>query len=141
MFHFLSQRLVRSLFVLLGVSVLAFVLIDLAPGEYFQEMRLSPQISRETVAARRIEYGLDQPLPTRYVRWLSSVSRGELGFSFAYNSPVWPLLRARIGNTFTLTITSLVCSWLIAIPVGVLVASRARRWQDRISSIGITFLQ
>jgi peptide/nickel transport system permease protein len=141
MVHFLAQRLARSLFVLLGVSVLAFVLIDLAPGEYFQGMRLNPQISRETVTALRIEYGLDQPLPTRYVRWLGSVSRGELGFSFAYNSPVWPLLRTRIGNTLILTITALVCSWLIAIPIGVWMASRAGRWQDRISSIGTTFLQ
>jgi peptide/nickel transport system permease protein len=141
MVHFLAQRLTHSLFVLFGVSVLAFVLIDLAPGEYFQTMRLNPQISRETVTALRIEYGLDQPLPVRYARWLGSVSRGELGFSFAYNSPVWPLLRTRIGNTLILTITALVCSWLLAIPIGVLMASRAGRWQDRVSGIGTTFLQ
>ncbi len=141
MAHFLGQRLARSLFVLFGVSVLAFVLIDLAPGEYFQAMRLNPRISRETVTALRIEYGLDQPLPTRYARWLGSVSRGELGFSFAYNSPVWPLLKTRIGNTLILTITALACSWLIAIPIGVWMASRAGRWQDRITGIGTTFLQ
>ena len=141
MTNFIAQRLARSLFVLFGVSVLTFVLIDLAPGEYFQTMRLSPQISRETVTALRIEYGLDQTLPTRYVRWLGSVSRGELGFSFAYNSPVWPLLRTRIGNTLILTITALACSWLIAIPLGVLMAARAGQWQDRICGLGATFLQ
>jgi peptide/nickel transport system permease protein len=139
--HFLSQRLARALFVLFGVSVLAFVLIDLAPGEYFQAMRMSPQISRETVTALRMEYGLDRPLPVRYVRWLGSVSRGELGFSFAYNRPVWPLLRTRIGNTLVLTFSALVCSWLIAIPCGVLVSSRVGRWQDRIFGIGTAFLQ
>jgi len=121
--------------------MLAFVLIDLAPGEYFQAMRLNPRISRETVAALRIEYGLDQPLPTRYARWLGSLSRGDLGFSFAYNSRVWPLLRTRIGNTLILTVTALVCSWLIAIPIGIWMASRAGRWQDRISGVGTTLLQ
>ncbi len=140
MIPFLAQRLARTLFVLFGVSVLAFILIDLAPGEYFQEMRLSPQISRETVAALRVEYGLDQPLPVRYTRWLRSAARGELGFSFAYNTPVWPLLRTRMGNTLTFTITALLCSWLVAIPIGVWMASRAGRWEDRISSIGSTFL-
>ena len=140
MIRFLAQRLARSVFVLFGVSALAFILIDLAPGEYIQEMRLNPQITRETVVALRVEYGLDQPLPVRYARWLRSVSRGELGFSFAYNRPVWPLLRARIGNTLILTITALICSWVIAIPLGVWMASRAGRWVDRLSGIGSTFL-
>src|SRR5260370_12153010 len=108
MISFLAQRLMRGVVVVLGVSAVGFVLIDLAPGDYFQEMRLSPQITRETVAALRVEYGLDQPLPVRYARWLRSVSRGELGFSFAYNRPVWPLLRPRIGNTLILTMTALL---------------------------------
>jgi len=140
MIRFLAQRLSRALFVLLGVSVLTFVLINLAPGHYFQELRLNPQISRETVAALQVEYGVDQPLPVRYFRWLSSASRGELGFSLAYNSPVWPLLKPRIGNTLILTLPALVCSWLIAIPLGVWMASRAGRWDDQISGIGNTFL-
>jgi peptide/nickel transport system permease protein len=140
MIRFLAQRLPRAVFVLVGVSVLAFILIDLAPGQYFQKMRLNPQISRETVAALQVEYGVDQPLPVRYWRWLKSVSRGELGFSLAYNSPVWPLLKPRIGNTLILATAALVCSWLIAIPLGVWMASRAGRWDDRISGVGNTFL-
>jgi len=140
MIRFLAQRLLRAVFVLLGVSVLAFVLIDLAPGQYFQEMRLNPRISRETVAALQVEYGVDQPLPVRYWRWLRSVSRGELGFSLAYNSPVWPLLKPRIGNTLILTTAALVCSWLIAIPLGVWMASRAGRWESRVAGAANTFL-
>ena len=140
MIRFLIQRLVRTVLVLLGVSVLAFILLDLAPGEYFQEMRLDPQISHETVAALRSEYGLDQSLPLRYARWLRSVSRGELGYSFAYNRPVWPLLKTRIAKTLLLTVTALVCSWLIAIPLGAWTASRAGRWEDRLSGLGGTVL-
>src|SRR5262249_10328595 len=140
MIHFLAQRLLRAVLVLLGVSVLAFILIDLAPGQYFQEMRLNPRIGRETVAALRAQYGVDQPLPVRYGRWLSSVSRGELGFPPAHNSAVWPLLKPRVGNTLILTTTALFCSWLIAIPLGVWIASRAGRWDDRLSGVGNTFL-
>lgn len=140
MIRFLAQRLLRAVLVLLGVSVLAFVLIDLAPGQYFQEMRMSPQISRATVAALQVEYGVDEPLPVRYWGWLRSLSRGELGFSFAYNSPVWPLLKPRIGNTLILTTAALFCSWLIAIPLGVWMAARAGRWDSRVSDVGNTFL-
>jgi peptide/nickel transport system permease protein len=137
---FVAQRLGRALFTLLGVSLLAFFLIDLAPGQYFEEMRLNPQISPQTLAALRTQYGLDQPLPLRYIRWLRSVSRGELGFSFAYNSPVWPLLRGRLGNTLLLAMTSLLVSWLIAVPAGLWAGARRHRWEDRIFGLGTTFL-
>lgn len=136
----LLRRLAHTIFVLVGVSLLTFLLIDLAPGEYFEQMRLNPQITPETVAALRVKYGLNQPLPVRYARWLMSVSRGEMGFSFAYDSPVWPLLRVRARNTLILTLSALFVSWLIAIPVGVWAAARHGRWADRVSSAGATFL-
>ena len=140
MIRVLARRLFRGLLVLLGASVLTFVLIDWAPGNYFQDMRLNPQISRQTIAALQAEYDVDQPLPVRYWRWVRSVSRGELGFSLGYNSPVWPLLKPRIGNTLILTTAALLCSWLIAIPIGIWLASRAGRWDTRIASVGNTFL-
>jgi peptide/nickel transport system permease protein len=140
MIRYIAQRLARAVFVLAGVSLLVFVLIDLAPGGYVQQLRLDPRISRETVAALRVEYGLDQPLPVRYVLWLRSVSRAEMGFSLTYNRPVWPLLRPRIGNTLILTIASLLCSWLIAIPLGVWIAQRAGRWEDQVSGVAGTLL-
>src|SRR5262245_8987068 len=140
MIGFVARRLGHALFMLVGVSLLAFFLIDLAPGQYFQEMRLNPQISQETLAALRRDYGLDQPLPVRYVRWLKSVSRGELGFSFVSNSPVWPLVRTRFRNTLVLAVTALFFSWLIAIAVGVWTAARQYRWPDRIAALGTSFL-
>ena len=137
MVRFVAQRFAHTLLVLLGVSILAFILIDLAPGQYFQEMRLNPQISRETLTALRIEFGLDRSLPIRYMRWLGSVSRGEWGFSFAYNRPVWPLLRVRAGNTLLLTTTALLCSWTLAIPIGIFAAARSGGWEDQLSG-GLT---
>lgn len=136
---FIARRLGRALLVLLCVSFLAFYLIDLAPGQYFETLRLNPQVSRQTLAALQNDYGLNRPLPLRYVEWLRSIGRGELGFSFTYNSPVWPLLRPRLGNTLLLTTTALLFSWLIAIPLGVWLANHRRHWQDRIFAFTTTF--
>lgn len=138
--RFLLQRIVHALFVLLGVSILTFALIKLAPGDYFEEMRMNPQISPGTVTALRQAYGLDRSLPVTYLRWVRSVLHGDMGFSFAYNSPVWPLLRVRAANTLLLTLTALLCSWMLAIPIGVWAAARHGRWGDRACSVGTTIL-
>src|SRR5262249_10095669 len=137
---FMGRRLAQAVLTLLGVSLLSFLVADLAPGEYFQQMRLNPQISPQTLAGLRHEYGMDQPLALRYARWLYSAVRGEFGFSFAYNTPVSTLLRPRLRNTLILTSTSLFISWLIAIVVGVWVGTRRHKWDDRFIGFGVTLL-
>jgi len=134
MMRYLLRRLSHALFLLAGVSILAFLFAALAPGTYFDEMRLNPQIAPETVAALRAEYGFDKPLPVRYASWLSSVIHGEMGFSFAYNSPVAPLLLVRARNTLLLTITATLLAWGIALPLGVWSADRLGRLPDRLLS-------
>ncbi len=115
-------------------------MIELAPGDFFAEMRLNPQLSAETLAGLRQQYGLDQPLPVRYLHWARSVARGEFGFSFAYNTPVAPLLWSRARNTLLLTVPAVLFAWLIAVPIGVGSAARQGKWGDRIASSGITAL-
>jgi len=136
----LVRRIAHCLLLIFGVSLLAFVFADLAPGNYLEEMRLNPQISPNTLAALRSEYGLERPFAVRYALWLRSVLHGELGFSFAYNSPVWPLLKTRAANTLMLTTTAMILSWLIAIPIGVIAAARVGGWEDRVSAVGATLL-
>ena len=135
-----APRLARTLFLVFGVSVLAFVLMEMAPGKYLEEMKLNPQISPKTLAALRTEYGLERSLAVRYLLWLSSAARGEFGFSFAYNCPVWPLLKVRAQNTLILTVTAMLFSWAVAIPIGILAAAHAGRWPDRVSAVSTTFL-
>jgi peptide/nickel transport system permease protein len=84
-------------------------------------------MSEETVRALRARHGLDRPLPERYARWLGSLLRGELGFSFAYGQPVASLLWPRAWNTLVLTVTATTTVWLLAIPLGVWWASRRER--------------
>lgn len=132
--RYLLRRLRHTVFLLLGVSVLAFAFTVLAPGNYFDEMRLNPQIAPETISRLRVQYQLDRPLPVRYAHWLSSVLRGDMGFSFAYNGPVAPLLLVRARNTLVLTVTAMLLAWGMALPVGVWSAERFGRLPDRLLS-------
>jgi peptide/nickel transport system permease protein len=129
--RYFLRRALHAGFLLLGVSLLTFLFSALAPGNYFDEMRLNPQISPEIVAALRAQYQLDRPLPVRYAHWLNAVVHGKLGFSFAYNSPVAPLLWARARNTLLLTVTATFLAWLLALPLGVWSAARFGRAPDR----------
>ncbi len=138
--RYLLRRLGHALLLLAGVSVLTFLFTALAPGTYFDEMRMNPQIAPETIAALRAQYGLDKPLPLRYASWLSSLVHGEMGFSFAYNSPVAPLLLVRARNTLLLTITSTLLAWAIALPLGTWSAERMGRLPDRLLSWGTAML-
>ena len=131
--YFLGRSL-HAVFLLFGVSLLTFLFSALTPGNYFDEMRLNPQISPQTVAALRAQYQLDRPLPIRYAHWLNAVAHGQLGFSFAYNAPVAPLLWVRASNTLLLTITATLLAWLLALPLGIWSAARLGRASDRILS-------
>ena len=136
---YLERRMVHGALLLVSVSVLCFLFTDLAPGNFFDEMKLNPQISSDTLAALRSQYGLDRPLPVRYGRWVQSVIKGEWGYSFAYNSPVRGLIPPRARNTLLLTGCATLIAWLIAVPLGVWTASRVGSWPDRVCILGTSF--
>jgi peptide/nickel transport system permease protein len=137
---YLARRAAHGLLMLLGVSILLFLLLQAAPGDFLSEVKLNSQISPDTVARLRVEYGLDQPMPVRYWQWLKSSAKGEFGYSFAYNTPASTLLWPRARNTLVLSVPALLISWLIAVPLGVLVAGWKGRWVDRIFSGGTSAL-
>jgi peptide/nickel transport system permease protein len=137
---YFGHRILQSLFLLVGVSLLSFAFVELAPGNFFDEMRLNPQISSETVSNLRREYGMEQSLPIRYFRWLKSAAKGEFGFSFAYNAPVAPLLWSRARNTLLLTGSATLLAWLLALPLGILSAEKRRGWIDRAGGLATSVL-
>ncbi|HUI74732.1 MAG TPA: ABC transporter permease [Candidatus Acidoferrum sp.] len=130
--RYLARRLLHAIVLLLGASLLAFFFTALAPGSYVDEMRMNPQISADSIAALKAQYNLDKPVPTRYAMWLRSALHGNLGFSFAYDVPVGPLLLIRARNTLVLTITATLLAWVIALPLGIWSAERSGRWPDRV---------
>lgn len=137
---YLGRRLLRAMVLLVGVSALCFLFTEMAPGSFFDEMRLNPQISPQTISALRARYGLDQPLIVRYGRWISSGAHGDLGYSIAYNTPVAPLLWNRASHTLLLTATAMFLTWIIAVPAGVWSAASRGKWFDRLSILGSSFL-
>lgn len=132
--RYLLLRGAHTLWLLLAVSLLSFVLLELAPGDFATEMRLDPQISPATVQALRDHYGLDDPLPERYARWLGSIARGDFGFSFAYNIPAGALLWPRAWNTLLLTVPATLLAWAVALPLGIRAAAWRGGWIDRFAS-------
>jgi peptide/nickel transport system permease protein len=135
MARYISRRLLHAILLLLAVSFFSFLLLQLAPGDFFDAMRLNPQISQHTVEGIRSEYGLDRPLPIRYERWLRAMLKGNLGYSVASNSAVAPLLRVRARNTLLLSGTATLLAWLLALPIGVWSAAKRGSWVDRIGSV------
>jgi peptide/nickel transport system permease protein len=133
--RYFARRLIHTTLLLLAVSIFSFALLQLAPGDFFSPMGLNPQISTRTVAGLRSQYGLTQSLPIRYVHWLRAILHGDLGPSFAYNSPVAPLLAVRARNTLLLSGTAMLLSWLIAIPLGIASAVQRGKWGDRAGGV------
>jgi peptide/nickel transport system permease protein len=132
---YLARRLVHATLLLLAVSIFSFAILQLAPGDFFAPMGLNPQISSRTITGLRSQYGLDRSLPVRYASWLHGVLKGDLGPSFAYNSPVGPLLAVRARNTLLLTGTAMLLAWLIAIPLGIWSAVHRGTWGDRVGGV------
>jgi peptide/nickel transport system permease protein len=138
--RYIARRLLHGLLLLVGVSMLSFLFADLAPGDYFSELRTDPRVSPETIAALRAQSGLDRPLPVRYAAWVASVLRGDFGYSLAYNSPVGPLLWERVRATLLLTGTATLLAWLMAVPLGIWNATARGTWGDSVSQVVLSFL-
>jgi peptide/nickel transport system permease protein len=130
-----AHRILHGCLLLLGVSALSFALLSLSPGNFFDELRLNPQISPDTVAALRVQFGMNHPWPVRYVRWVASGFRGDFGYSLSYHCPVGALLWPRMRNTLLLTSLATLLAWLIALPWGVLEALYRGKWLARFGSV------
>ncbi len=135
MLRYLGRRLLNLIPLILGITVVSFTVMQLAPGDYLDQLRLRPEVSPETVARLSAQLGLDRPLWEQYARWLWGVVRGDLGYSFAWHIPVGDVIGLRLSNTLLLTVTAMALSWLIAIPLGVYAALRDGRPPERALSL------
>lgn len=132
-FSYIIKRLLQALLTLLLVSAFSFFIAQLAPGDFLDQMRQNPQISEETRNRYQVLFGLDKPVWQQYLLWLKQiVTQGNFGVSFAYaQRPVTSLLWERVPATLLLSITSLVITWAIAIPLGIIGAVHQNRAIDR----------
>jgi len=128
------HRLIIAVFLLLIVTLVTFVLIQMTPGNYFDQLRANPRISEELVESLEERYGVDDPVLVQYGRWLVNLASGDMGYSFGHQRPITGLLLERFGNTIFLMLASLFFTWAFALPLGIYAAVHHNRILDRIFS-------
>lgn len=135
MWSFIIKRLLHLIPILLGVSLLTFLLMALTPGDYYTQLAQNPQISPETLARLRAEQHLDKPWYIQYAYWLGNAVRGNLGYSVAYKISASQLILSRLWNTFLLSLGATILAWVVAIPLGIWAAVKKDSWVDRLCSL------
>jgi peptide/nickel transport system permease protein len=134
MFTFLVRRVALMIPILLLVSILAFSLIHMVPGDPALVI-LGPEAPRETVVQMRHDLGLDRPLPVQYAVWLGSALQGNLGRSLVDRQPVAKLIGQRLPATLELAFLTFMVSTAVAVPVGVYTAARRGGVTDMSASV------
>jgi len=120
--------------VLLGISVVLFSILALAPGDPFGELALNPNIPPEVRFNLRKQFGLDDPLVVRYVRWLAAMLHGDWGYSFVSRLPVQQLILQRLPTTLFVLGSAYGLALLIALPVGILSAMKPYSFFDQVAT-------
>jgi peptide/nickel transport system permease protein len=135
MSRYLLRRLLIAVPSLLGISLVLFVVLALAPGDPFGELATNPNVPPEVAAALRAKFGLNDPIALRYVNWLAAMLHGDWGFSFASRMDVDTLILQRLPVTLFVIGSSQVLALMVALPVGVLSATRPYSIFDQIANI------
>ncbi|MEZ4713379.1 MAG: ABC transporter permease [Caldilineaceae bacterium] len=128
---YLTQRLLLSIPVIIGVTVIVFAILHLTPGDPVRIMA-GPRATEERVQEIRGQLGLNRSIPEQYARWLGNVLQGDLGTSIAGKRPVAEMIGERLPPTLRLALTSLLISVLLGIPLGVLAAVHHHRLLDHL---------
>src|SRR5438132_10467621 len=134
MSKYLVRRVLILLPVLAGISVVLFTILAMAPGDPFEELATNPNVPPEVRMNLRAKFGLDDPLPVRYVRWMVSMVRGDWGFSFVSRVGVDTLSLHRLPATLAVLGSALVLAILIAVPIGTYSALRPYSIFDQIAT-------
>jgi peptide/nickel transport system permease protein len=131
---YIVRRLLLAIPSLIGISIILFTVLALAPGDPFEELATNPNIPVEVRAGLREKFGLDDPVHTRYVRWFGSMVKGDWGYSFASRVDVDNLIMQRLPVTLFVIGSSQLLALLIALPVGVYAATRPYSIFDQVAT-------
>lgn len=131
---YILRRVLISIPTLLGISVVIFAILALAPGDPMAQFAADPSVPPEVRENIRQSLGLNDPWHVRYFKWLAALVRGDWGFSFGSRMPVLDLISQRIPQTLTVLGVAYLISIMIAIPIGVLSAVRPYSWFDNVAT-------
>jgi peptide/nickel transport system permease protein len=132
--QYFLRRLMIAIPSILGISVILFTVLALAPGDPFEELATNPNVPAEVREMLRQKFGLDDPVAIRYFRWLAAMAQGNFGFSFASRIDVGQLIMQRLPTTLAIIGMAQLLALAIAIPVGVYAATRPYSIFDQIAS-------
>lgn len=136
---YVLKRLLMAIPTFLGITILAYFILNLAPGSPLDALLADPGITPAELERRRVALGLDQPVIIQYFNWLKLLLQGNLGFSYSTQRPVADMILERLPATASLAACSIVLSLLVAIPLGIYAASKPNSKRDYISG-GISLL-
>src|SRR5438876_8609606 len=132
--RYLLKRLLIAIPSLLGISVILFTVLALAPGDPFGELATNPAVPPEVREALRAKFGLDDPIALRYFHWIAAMLHGDWGFSFASRINVDTLILQRLPTTLFVIGSAQLLAILVALPVGVLAGTRPYSIFDQIAN-------
>jgi peptide/nickel transport system permease protein len=136
MSKYIVRRILILIPVLAGISLVLFTILALAPGDPFEELATNPNVPPEVRMNLRAQFGLDDPIAVRYLRWFSSMMKGDWGFSFVSRVNVETLIMQRLPTTILVIGSAQLLGLLIAIPIGVYSATRPYSLFDQIATTG-----
>ena len=133
---YVLRRVLQTIPLLLGISLMTFILLQLAPGDFLNQMAENPGISAETIDAMRVRFGLDKPWYVQYWIYLQNVILHlDFGQSFSRHQPVFDVLSEGFTNTIILAVAAALVTWGLAVPLGMLAAVKQHSWVDRMLSL------
>lgn len=140
MLTYIARRIAYMVVTLFVVSIIAFVIIQLPPGDFISSYvgelaALGEVLDQSEIDALRARYGLGQPLYVQYARWLGNVLHGDLGRSLLWNKPVALLIRDRLPWSFSISLVSFVFVWVIGLPIGVYSATHQYSITDYVATL------
>ncbi len=136
---YILRRSIIAILTVLAVSVISFLVIQLPPGDFVtayiaQLQSTGTVISVEEAANIRHQYGLDQPFYLQYFKWMVQIAKGNFGVSMLYNRPVSAVIGDRLTLTIVLTLASVLLTWIIALPIGIISAVKQYSLVDYVST-------
>lgn len=135
MTKYLIRRILQVIPTFIGATLLAFLIIQLTPGDFTDRFALDPNADAAQLQRLRENFGLDQPIIVQYIRWIwGIITQGYLGESFTYRAPVKDIIGPLIVNSFSLVLIALVFTYLLAIPIGIYQAVRQYSTGDKVLS-------
>jgi peptide/nickel transport system permease protein len=135
MSRYVVRRLMEAVPLLLLVTVAVFIVLQVLPGGPLSAYESDPTLSTTDIALLREHFGMSEPIPVRYVKWLGAIVHGDLGYSLITHQPVATAIRDRLPNTLLLQGVAFLVTLAIAVPVGILSAMRQYSWLDHLATL------